>query len=66
MLYPFYLFAACLTENHGPTAHNVYDIYYNLFDHLDVSISRLAKNEHPETIDPRWPSTCPSESPEIL
>ena len=41
LLYPFYIFTSCLSENTGPTVHRIYDIYNNLFDHLDLSISRL-------------------------
>ncbi|OJJ98579.1 hypothetical protein ASPACDRAFT_62071 [Aspergillus aculeatus ATCC 16872] len=43
LLYPFFLFTSCLSENSGPTVHKIYDIYNNLFDHLDHSINRLAE-----------------------
>ncbi|EAU32787.1 predicted protein [Aspergillus terreus NIH2624] len=41
LLYPFYIFTSCLSENTGPTVHRVYDIYNDLFDHLDLAINRL-------------------------
>lgn len=47
LLYPFFLFTSCLSENSGPTVHKVYDIYNNLFDHLDQSINRLARKRAP-------------------
>jgi hypothetical protein len=47
LLFPFYLLTSCLSENSGPTVHKVYDIYNNLFDHLDTSIDRLSRKRAP-------------------
>ncbi|KAJ1704854.1 hypothetical protein NYO67_12991 [Aspergillus flavus] len=47
LLYPFYIFTTCLSDNQGPTVHKVYDIYNNLFDHLDTSIDRLVRKRAP-------------------
>jgi hypothetical protein len=47
LLFPFYLFTSCLSENNGPTVHKVYDIYNNLFDHLNTSIDRLSRKRAP-------------------
>jgi Domain of unknown function (DUF4413) len=47
LLFPFYLFTTCLSENHGPSIHKVFEIYNNLFDHLDTSINRLSQKRAP-------------------
>jgi hypothetical protein len=47
LLFPFYLFTTCLSGNDGPTVHKAYDIYNNLFDHLDTAIDRLSWKRAP-------------------
>jgi hypothetical protein len=68
LLYPVYLFTTCLSENHGPTLHKVYNTYNNLFDHPETSIDRLSRKRAlwKKQTDPSWPSRCAPETPKIL
>jgi hypothetical protein len=41
--YPFFKFTTALSKTKDMTVHSVFDIYNNLFDHLDKAISQLRR-----------------------
>jgi hypothetical protein len=41
LLYDFWLYTTLLSEHHGPTVHQVYDVYNSLFNHIEDAMSLL-------------------------